>query len=126
MRAPDGHDRDFLGGRPWHVDADSGGDGVPGGPGSTRLGGAVFSLGSANAPATANVSDCTFVENQAVGGACGGGATFGALGAIANFARFGNANLVVSDDTPPIIRARGRICLKLSAMSKRSYCPHCR
>src|SRR4051812_48878130 len=41
-----------------------GGDGNPGGPGSTGLGGALMSVGSAAAPATATVSHCTFLDNQ--------------------------------------------------------------
>ena len=48
--------------------------GNPGGPGSTGLGGAIMSVGPAGAPATATVSDSTFLDNQAVGGAAGAGA----------------------------------------------------
>lgn len=65
----------------------TGGDGLPGGPGSTALGGAIMSLGTASAPATATVSHSTFLGNQAVGGAAGAGATFtrgGLGGAIMN------------------------------------------
>jgi hypothetical protein len=49
----------------------SGADGLPGGPGSTGLGGAIMSLGSVSAPATATVSNSRFIRNQAVGGAAG-------------------------------------------------------
>ena len=44
-----------------------GGDGNPGGIGSAGLGGAIMSVGSASAPATAHVSDSTFLDNQAIG-----------------------------------------------------------
>jgi hypothetical protein len=54
----------------------TGGDGDPGGPGSTALGGAIMSVGTASAPATASVSHCTFEDNLAVGGAAGVGASF--------------------------------------------------
>ena len=50
--------------------------GNPGGPGSTGLGGAIMSVGTADAPATATVSYSTFLDNQAVGGAAGAGAPF--------------------------------------------------
>ena len=53
-----------------------GADGNPGGPGSTGLGGAIMSVGPAGAPATASLSDSTFLDNQAVGGAAGVGAPF--------------------------------------------------
>src|SRR5262249_47247643 len=43
----------------------TGGDGNPGGPGSTALGGALMSSGTADAPSTATVSHCTFLDNQA-------------------------------------------------------------
>ena len=46
-----------------------GADGDPGGPGSTGLGGAIMSVGTAARPATATVSYSTFLDNQAVGGA---------------------------------------------------------
>jgi hypothetical protein len=49
----------------------TGADGLPGRPGSTGLGGAIMSLGSASAPATATVSDSMFISNQAVGGGSG-------------------------------------------------------
>ena len=65
----------------------TGGDGVPGGPGSGGLGGAIASLGSATAPASVVVSHSTFVDNRAVGGAAGAGATFtrnGLGGALMN------------------------------------------
>ncbi len=113
--------------------------GDPGGPGSTGLGGAIMSVGTADAPATAIVRFSTFVDNQAMGGAAGLGAPFtragfggaimndagtftvshsqfrdnqavggagggfpggfGAGGAIANIALFGDAILSVSDST---------------------------
>ena len=113
--------------------------GDPGGPGSTGLGGAIMSVGTADAPATATVGFSTFLDNQAVGGAAGVGAPFtrtglggaimndagtftvshsqfrdnqavggagggfpggfGAGGAIANVALFGDAVLSVSDST---------------------------
>ncbi len=65
----------------------TGGDGLPGGPGSAGLGGAIMSLGTASAPATATVSHSTFLGNQAVGGAAGAGSPFtrsGIGGAIMN------------------------------------------
>ena len=61
--------------------------GNPGGPGSTGLGGAIMSVGPAGSPASATVSDSTFVGNQAIGGAAGAGAPFtraGLGGAIMN------------------------------------------
>jgi hypothetical protein len=73
----------------------TGGDGNPGGPGSTALGGAIMSVGTASAPATATVSHCTFLDNQAVGGAAGAGALFtrsGIGGAIMN----GDGTMIVS------------------------------
>jgi hypothetical protein len=113
--------------------------GNPGGPGSTGLGGAIMSVGTADAPATATVRFSTFLDNQAKGGAAGVGAPFtraglggaimndagtftvsnsefrdnqavggagggfpggfGAGGAIANVALFGDAILSVSDST---------------------------
>jgi hypothetical protein len=72
-----------------------GADGNPGGPGSTALGGALMSVGSAGAPATATVSYCTFLDNQAVGGAAGAGSPFtrsGIGGAIMN----GDGTMTVS------------------------------
>jgi hypothetical protein len=65
----------------------TGADGLSGGPGSTGLGGAIMSLGSASAPGTATVSDSMFISNQAVGGAAGTGSPFtrgGLGGAIMN------------------------------------------
>jgi hypothetical protein len=73
----------------------TGGDGDPGGPGSTALGGALMSSGTAAAPSTATVSYCTFLDNQAVGGAAGPGASFsraGIGGAVMN----GNGSMAVS------------------------------
>jgi hypothetical protein len=64
-----------------------GADGNPGGTGSTGLGGAIMSIASATAPSTAIVSNCTFLDNQAIGGAAGVGASFtraGLGGAIMN------------------------------------------
>ena len=124
-----------------------GGAGAPGGPGSTGLGGAIMSVGSASAPATATVSHSTFLDNQAIGGAAGVGAPFtrsglggaimndagaftvsqsvfhdneaiggagggfpggfGAGGAIANVALFGDAILSVSHSTLTDNRAVG-------------------
>jgi hypothetical protein len=59
-----------------------GADGLPGGPGSAGLGGAIMSAGTPNAPATATIDDSTFYDNQAIGGAAGAGFPFtrGALG----------------------------------------------
>jgi hypothetical protein len=54
----------------------TGGDGNPGGPGSTALGGAIMSIGTSTAPAWASVRYSTFFDNQAVGGAAGAGASF--------------------------------------------------
>lgn len=65
----------------------AGGDGVPGGPGSAGLGGAIMSLGSPAAPAAVVVSHSTFVDNRAVGGAAGAGSPFtrnGLGGALMN------------------------------------------
>jgi hypothetical protein len=73
----------------------TGGDGNPGGPGSTALGGAIMSAGTTAAPSSATVSYCTFLQNRAVGGAAGAGAAFsraGIGGAIMN----GNGSLAVS------------------------------
>lgn len=73
----------------------TGGNGNPGGPGSTALGGAIMSSGTAGAPSSATVTDCTFVDNRAVGGAAGPGGTFtraGIGGAIMN----GNGSMTVS------------------------------
>jgi len=64
-----------------------GGAGNPGGTGSTGLGGAITSVGTARGPATATVSYSTFLDNQAIGGAAGPGAPFtrsGIGGAIFN------------------------------------------
>jgi hypothetical protein len=65
----------------------TGGDGNPGGPGSTALGGALMSAGTAGAPSTATVRYCTFQGNRAVGGAAGAGFPFtrsGIGGAVMN------------------------------------------
>jgi hypothetical protein len=73
-----------------------GGNGNPGGTGSTGLGGAIMSAGAAAAPSSATVSHCTFLDNEAVGGAAGAGATFsraGVGGAIVN----ANGTMAVSD-----------------------------
>ncbi len=64
-----------------------GGDGVPGGPGSAGLGGAIASLGSPIKQASVTISRTSFVDNLAVGGAAGAGATFtrnGLGGALMN------------------------------------------
>jgi hypothetical protein len=53
-----------------------GGDGNPGGPGSTGLGGAIMSAGVGGVLSTATISHCTFVDNEAQGGAIGAGAPF--------------------------------------------------
>jgi hypothetical protein len=61
--------------------------GAPGGPGGGGLGGAIMSSGLGSAPATATVSGSTFLDNQAIGGAAGLGASFtrvGLGGAIMN------------------------------------------
>lgn len=74
----------------------TGGDGLPGGPGSTGLGGAIMSAGTGpGAPATATISDSAFVGNRAVGGTAGPGATFsraGVGGALVN----ANATMTIS------------------------------
>ena len=74
----------------------TGGDGVPGGPGSTGLGGAIMSAGAGpGAPATATISDSAFLDNRAVGGTAGAGATFsraGVGGALVN----ANATMTIS------------------------------
>ena len=57
-----------------------GADGTPGGTGSSALGGAIMSNGTASAPATATVSHSTFLDNQAVGGAAGAGASRAGIG----------------------------------------------
>jgi hypothetical protein len=64
-----------------------GGDGVPGGPGSAGLGGAIMSLGTPTVPAVTVVSHSTFADNRAVGGAAGAGSPFtrnGLGGALMN------------------------------------------
>jgi hypothetical protein len=63
-----------------------GGDGAAGSTtGSSGLGGAITSNGTASAPATATVSYGTFLDNQAIGGAAGIGASrAGVGGAISN------------------------------------------
>jgi hypothetical protein len=64
-----------------------GADGTSSTIGSSALGGAISSVGNAIAPATASVSSCTFLDNQAIGGAAGIGASRGGVGgAIANTA----------------------------------------
>jgi hypothetical protein len=72
-----------------------GGDGNPGGTGSTGLGGAIMSAGTAAVPSSATVTYCTFLDNEAVGGTSGVGATFsraGVGGAVVN----GNGSMAVS------------------------------
>jgi hypothetical protein len=63
-----------------------GGDGVVGLPGSTALGGGMMSVGSPAAPASATVTYCSFLDNEAVGGAIGAGpfSRAGLGGAIMN------------------------------------------
>ena len=62
-----------------------GADGTPSMIGSSALGGAIMSAGPAGSPATAAVSHSTFLDNQAVGGAAGSGASrAGVGGAIMN------------------------------------------
>jgi hypothetical protein len=62
-----------------------GADGTSALTGSSALGGAITSNGNAVAPATATVSNCTFLGNQAVGGAAGAGASRAGIGgAISN------------------------------------------
>jgi hypothetical protein len=62
-----------------------GADGTPSSIGSSALGGAIFSNGTPSAPAAATVSYCTFLDNQAVGGAAGIDASRAGIGgAIAN------------------------------------------
>lgn len=62
-----------------------GADGTPTSIGSSALGGAIMSAGPAGSPATAAVSHSTFLDNQAVGGAAGAGASrAGVGGAIMN------------------------------------------
>ena len=57
-----------------------GADGTPGSTGSSALGGAIMSVGTASAPATATVSHSTFLDNQAIGGAAGAGASRAGIG----------------------------------------------
>ena len=62
-----------------------GADGTPTSIGSSALGGAIMSAGPAGSPATAAVSHSTFLDNQAVGGVAGAGASrAGVGGAIMN------------------------------------------
>jgi hypothetical protein len=61
-----------------------GGDGTPSSIGSSGLGGAIMSAGTAIAPATANVSYSTFLDNQAIGGAAGIGASRAGVGGAVN------------------------------------------
>jgi hypothetical protein len=64
-----------------------GADGTANSIGSSALGGAIMSAGTASAPATATVSYSTFLDNQAIGGAAGVGASRGGVGgAITNTA----------------------------------------
>ena len=73
----------------------TGGDGNPGGTGSTALGGAIMSRGFAGVPATASISHCTFLDNRAVGGAAGAGFPFtrsGLGGAVMN----GESSMTIS------------------------------
>ncbi len=61
-----------------------GADGTPSSIGSSALGGAIMSAGTASAPATATASHCTFLENQAIGGAAGIGASRAGVGGAIN------------------------------------------
>lgn len=61
-----------------------GADGTSSSMGSSALGGAIMSGGTASAPATATVSYSTFLDNQAVGGAAGIGASRGGVGGAIN------------------------------------------
>lgn len=73
-----------------------GADSTPSSIGSSALGGAIMSSGTPNAPAAATASHCTFLENQAIGGAAGTGASrAGVGGAITNSA----GTLTVSDSS---------------------------
>jgi len=55
--------------------ASVGADGAPGTIGSSALGGAIMSGGTASAPASATVSQSAFLDNTAIGGAAGAGAS---------------------------------------------------
>ena len=62
-----------------------GADGTPTSIGSSALGGAIMSNGTASAPATVTVSYSTFLDNKAIGGAAGAGASRAGIGgAISN------------------------------------------
>jgi hypothetical protein len=62
-----------------------GADGTPASIGSSALGGAIMSNGTPSAPATVTVSDSTFLDNEALGGAAGAGASRAGIGgAISN------------------------------------------
>jgi hypothetical protein len=61
-----------------------GADGTPSSIGSSALGGAMMSAGTATAPATATVSSSTFLDNQAIGGAAGIGASRAGVGGAVN------------------------------------------
>ena len=64
-----------------------GADGVSGTTGSSALGGAIMSTGTASAPSTTTVTRSTFLENRAIGGAAGAGASRAGIGgAIMNAA----------------------------------------
>jgi hypothetical protein len=62
----------------------TGGDGATGTTGSSALGGAIMSNGTASAPAMATVSHSTFLANQAIGGAAGVGASRAGVGGAIN------------------------------------------
>ena len=61
-----------------------GGDGTSGTTGSSALGGAIMSGGTASAPASATVSYSKFLENRAVGGAAGSSASRAGVGGAIN------------------------------------------
>jgi hypothetical protein len=64
-----------------------GADGTSSTIGSSAIGGAISSAGTATTPTTGSVSYCTFLDNEAVGGAAGIGASRAGLGgAIQNTA----------------------------------------
>ncbi|MFO0845220.1 MAG: hypothetical protein U0797_23035 [Gemmataceae bacterium] len=97
----------------------TGGDGLPateagpGLPAAAALGGAIASVGTATAPATAGVTRCTFVDNRAVGGAAGVGVASranGLGGAIMNDA----STFTVGDSLFHGNRAAGGASVQLS------------
>lgn len=57
-----------------------GADGSASTIGSSALGGAIMSVGTPSAPPSATVTHCSFVENEAIGGAAGTGASRAGIG----------------------------------------------